>query len=46
MERCDLVMMVEGIQKNPQQRLRQLRTECKEYMYNLFLSDKNTEIVM
>lgn len=27
----DLVMMVEGIQENPQQRLRRLRAERKEY---------------
>ena len=31
MEWCDLVMMVEGIQENPQQRLRRLRAERKEY---------------
>lgn len=31
MEWRDLVMMVEGIQENPQQRLRRLRAERKEY---------------
>ena len=31
MEWRNLVMMVKGIQKNPQQRLRRLRTERKEY---------------
>lgn len=33
MEWRDLVMMVEGIQENPQQRLRRLRTERKEYHF-------------
>ena len=31
MEWRDLVMMVEGIQENPEQRLRRLRAERKEY---------------
>lgn len=31
MEWRDLVMMVEGIQENPQQRLQRLRAERKEY---------------
>ena len=31
MECRDLVMMVEGIQENPQQRLQRLRAERREY---------------
>lgn len=36
MEWRDLVMMVEGIQENPQQRLWHLRAERKEYHVNMF----------
>ena len=40
MEWRDLVMMVEGIQENPEQRLRRLRAERKERntMYNMFFA--------
>lgn len=44
MEWRDLVMMVEGIRENPEQRLRRLRVER---MYNMLLSEsKSTDIVV
>lgn len=42
MEWRDLVMMVEGIQESPGQRLRRLRAERKEYtMYDMFFIEKS-----